>query len=74
MATATGVKAAFQLYHKAALSKMLLVSGNSKSRAAAQTRIIWAQKLSTAQAESLSPRHNPKHLQRGQRKVLVISL
>lgn len=72
MTAATGVKATLQLYHRAALSEMLLVQGNSKSRAAAQARMSWDQRLSTAQAESLPPRHNSKHLQRGQRKVLVI--
>lgn len=58
MAAATGVKAALQLYHKAALSEMLLVSDNSKSRAAAQARMSWAQRLCTAQPESLPSRHN----------------
>lgn len=67
------VKAALQLYYKAALSEMLLVSGNSKSRAAVQARMSWAQRLSTAQAESLPPRHNPKHLHGEERKVLAIN-
>lgn len=64
LSAAAGVKAALHLYHKAALSEMLLVSGSSKRRAAPQLR-MRAQSLSIAQAESLPPRHNPKHLQRG---------
>lgn len=55
MTAATRVNAVLQLYHKAALSEIILVSDNSKSRAAAQARTSWAQRLSTAQAESLPP-------------------
>lgn len=72
MTAATRVNAVLQLYHKAALSEIIQVSGNSKSRAAAQARTSWAQRLSTAQAESSPPKHNPKHLHTGQRKVLVL--
>lgn len=47
LSAAAGVKAALHLYHKAALSEMLLVSGSSKRRAAPQLR-MRAQSLSTA--------------------------
>ncbi|KFO60433.1 Deleted in malignant brain tumors 1 protein, partial [Corvus brachyrhynchos] len=42
----------------------VVCSGSSKNRAAPQLR-MRAQRLSTAQTEPLSPRHNPKHLHRG---------
>lgn len=61
-----------QLYHKAALCEMLLVSGNSKNRAAPQGRMSWGQQVRTTQSVCpYPPRHNPKHLQRGQRKVQI---
>uniref|UniRef100_A0A8C8BIH8 SRCR domain-containing protein n=1 Tax=Otus sunia TaxID=257818 RepID=A0A8C8BIH8_9STRI len=39
-----GVEAALHLYHKAAVCEMLLMSGNSKNRAALQGRKSWGQR------------------------------
>lgn len=46
-------EAALHLYHKAALCEMLLVTGNSKNRAAPQGRMSWGQRVRTTQAVPL---------------------
>uniref|UniRef100_A0A8C0IA58 SRCR domain-containing protein n=1 Tax=Bubo bubo TaxID=30461 RepID=A0A8C0IA58_BUBBB len=55
-----GVEAALHLYHKAAVCEMLLMSGNSKNRAALQGRMSWGQRARTTQAVSLSTKAQSK--------------